>query len=110
MEKEEVLKKVSEKKAVIGEMEKTKINSGNWIAVIVTLTFAVAMIITEGVLGHFSAIYAIAGVCYLWASTFYFIQFFKARRPWPVLIGAVLHGLAFITMIVLYILYNVGVI
>ena len=39
-----------------------------------------------------------------------FIQYFKAKRPWQVLIGAVLEAIGAISMLVVYILYNVGVI
>ena len=102
MKKEEVLEKASKKKAVVGEMEKEKMSKGNFIALLTAGIIAVAFMIVEGVFGHFSAIYALGAVCYTWASVFYFCQFFLAKRPWAVLIGAVLHGLAAITMIVLY--------
>lgn len=45
---------------------------GNWIAIIVAGVLAVAFMIVEGVLGHFSAIYALGAVCYTLASVFYF--------------------------------------
>lgn len=109
MEKEEVLKKASSKRAFVGEMEKQKINKGNWISIISAGTLAVALMIIEGALGHISAIFAIAAICYLWAGVFYFCQYFIAKRPKPVLIGAFLHSAAFIAMIVLYILKNVSV-
>ena len=109
MEREEILEKASKKKALVGEMEKTKTNSGNWIALLCAGVVAVALIIAEGALGHFTALYAIACVCYTWASVFYICQYFVAKRPWQVLIGAVLHGLAAVAMLVLYILTNVGV-
>ena len=105
MEKEEILKK-AQKKHPVGEMEKEKVNKGGWIALVVAGIIAVGFIITEGALGHFPAMYAIGAVCYGWASSFYLCQYFVAKRPWPVLIGAVLHGLAFVTMIVLYVLFN----
>lgn len=106
MEREEILNKAN-KKAHIGEMEKAKTNQGNWIALIVALVVAVAFMIVEGALGHYTAIFAIGAVCYAWASVMYICQFVMAKRPWPVLIGAVLHGLACVTMIVLYIMFNV---
>lgn len=105
MKKEEILSK--SKKCAVGEMESQKINKGNWIAVILAGIVAVAFMIVEGALGHYASIFAIACVCYAWASAMYFCQFFMAKRPWPVLIGAVLHGLAAITMIVLYTLSQV---
>ena len=108
MEKEEILKKVKkEKPAVVGEMENQKISKGNWIALIIAGVVAVAFMIVEGALGHYSSIFALSAVCYAWASVLYFCQYFMAKRPWQVLIGAVLHGLAFITMVVLYIISNV---
>lgn len=109
MEKEEILKKAG-KKCAVGEMEKQKTNKGNWIALIVAGIIAVTFMIIEGILGHFSAIYALGAVCYGWAFVLYTCQYFMAKRPWQVLIGSVLHGLAFITMIVLYILKNINII
>jgi len=109
MEKEEVLKKAKSKKALVGEMEKQKLNKGNWISIISAGILAVGLMIVEGLLGHFSAIYAIASICYLWAGVFYLCQYFIAKRPATVLIGAVLHLLAFCTMITLYVLKNLGV-
>ncbi len=106
MEKEEILKE-SKKKHPVGEMEAAKINKGNWIAVIVAGVVAVAFMITEGCLGHIPAIFATACICYCWASVMYFCQFFLAKRPWPVLIGAFLEGGAGIAMFVLYIISNV---
>lgn len=107
MDKEEILKKAG-KKHPVGEMEQKKTNKSSWIALVVSGIVAVALMITEGCLGHISAIYAIGFVCYVWASVFYFCQYFVAKRPWPVLIGAILEGLGAITMLVLYILLNVG--
>ena len=108
MEKEEILKKSQkEKPAIVGEMENQKISKGNWIAIIVAGVLAVAFMIIEGILGHYSAIFAISSICYAWASILYTCQFVIAKRPWPVLFGAVLHGLAFIAMIALYIISNV---
>lgn len=110
MEKEEVLNKASKKKsAAVGEMEASRINKGNWIAVICAGVVAVAFMIVEGIMGHYSAIFAISAVCYLWASVLYICQFVLAKRPWPVLIGAILHGLAFCLMIALYVVSIVQV-
>lgn len=109
MEKEEILKKAESKKALVGEMEKEKVIKCNWIALLCTVFAAVAFIITFGIQGNFTALYAVAFICYLWASVFYFCQYFVAKRPWPVLIGAVLHGLAAITMLVFFILRCLGV-
>ncbi len=110
MDREEILEKVGHKKAVVGEMEKTKINKSNWISIIVACVAAIVLMIVEGALGHVSSIFAIGAVCYIWASVFYFCQYFVAKRPWPVLFGAVLHGLAAAIMILNFILVNVGVI
>ncbi len=110
MNREEVLEKAQSKKAVVGEMEQTKMNKGNWIAIIVGGVLAIAFMIVEGLFGHYSSIYAIACICYAWASVFYFCQYFVAKRPWPVLIGAVLHGLASVGMLTCFILSLTGVI
>jgi len=108
MEKKEVLKQAQKKKPVAGgELEIEKIRKGNWIAVIVACVVAVALMIIEGLLGHYTAIFALSAVCYAWASVLYICQFVLAKRPWPVLIGAVLHGLAFVLMIVLYVISNI---
>lgn len=109
MNKEEILQKTQSKKVVVGEMEKVKINKSNWIGNIVACIVAVIFMIIEGSLGHFTSIYSIASVILIWESVFYFCQYFLAKRPWQVLIGGVLSALGAITMIVFYILYNVGV-
>lgn len=109
MEKDEILKKAQSKKVYVGEMEKVKINKSNWIALIVAQIIAVAFMIVEGCLRHFTAIYALASVCFTWASVFYFCQYFIAKRPKGVLIGAVLYLIGFAIMLTLYILFNVGV-
>ena len=109
MEKEEVLEKASKKKALVGEMETSKINKSNWISLIVAGVVAVIFMVVEGALKHFSAMYAIGCVCFVWASVFYFCQYFIAKRPWGVLIGAILEGLGACAMMTFYILYNVGV-
>ena len=96
-----------EKRVVVGEMEKHFTNKGNWLSVIIAGIIAVAFMIVEGALGHYSAIYAIGAICYAWASSLYFCQYFMAKRPWQVLIGGILHGLAFITMVVVYIISNI---
>ena len=109
MNKEEILGKASSKKPRVGEMEKQKINSGNWMALVVAGALAVTFMIIEGILGHFSAIYALGAVCYGWATCFFICQYFVAKRPWQVLIGAVLHGIGFAAMITLYVLRTAGV-
>ena len=108
MDQEEILEK-ARKKHPVGEMEEKKINKSSWRALIAAVVTAVAFMIGEGCLGHISAIFAIGAVCLVWASVFYFCQFFVAKRPWQVLIGAVLEGLGGITMLVLYILCNLGI-
>ena len=108
MEKEEILQK-ARKKHPVGEMEQKKINKSSWIALIATAVVAVAFMIAEGCLGHISAIFAIGAICFVWASVFYFCQYFVAKRPWQVLIGAILEALGGITMLVLYILFNLGI-
>ena len=109
MKKEEILEKAQSKKDIVGEMERAKINKSNWIGNISACVVAVALMIIEGALGHFTSIYAIATVCFTWASVFYFCQYFIAKRPWQVLIGAILEALGAGIMITFFILFNVGV-
>lgn len=110
MEKEEILEKASNKKVYVGEMEKAKINKSNWIALISTGIVAVLFMIAEGFLGHRSAIYALASVCFIWESVFYFCQYFIAKRPYGVLIGAILSTIGAIIMLTFYVLISTGVI
>lgn len=110
MENKEVLERAKSKKAIVGEMEKAKINKACWIGNIVACFVAVAFMIIEGALGHFSSVFAIAAVCFTWASVFYFCQFFIAKRPYGVLIGAILEAIGACIMITNFILFNVGVI
>lgn len=110
MKKEEILKESQKEKDVVGEAEKKGMNKGNWIALIGAGSLAIILIIVEGLLGHASAIFAIGAICYTWASIFYFCQYFIAKRPYGVLIGAILEAAGAATMIVLYILLNVKVI
>ncbi len=108
MEKEKILEK-AHKKHPVGEMEAQKINKSCWIALIVTGIVAIALMIVEGALGHFTAIYAIGFICHTWASVFYTLQYFIAKRPRGVLIGAILCGIGAGIMLTLYILTNIGV-
>lgn len=110
MEREEILAKASEKKAIVGEAEKVKINKSCWIANIVAVVIAVVFMVVEGIFKHFTAIYVLGIVCFTWASVFYFLQYFVAKRPKGVLIGGILHGLGATTWLVFYILMSVGVI
>ena len=108
MEKEKILEK-AQKKHPVGEMEAQKTNKSCWIALVVTGICAIALMIVEGALKHFTAIYALGFVCYTWASVFYSCQYFVAKRPRGVLIGAILHGFGAVIMLTLFILTNVGV-
>lgn len=110
MEKKEILEKAKSKKAIVGEMEKAKINKSNWIAVIATCVVAVAFIVVEAALEHRAACFAIGAICFTWASVFYFCQYFVAKRQKGVLIGAILETLGAVIMILNYILVNAGVI
>ncbi|MBQ2717801.1 MAG: hypothetical protein IJF75_04310 [Clostridia bacterium] len=109
MNNKEILQKAKKDKDIVGEMEKTYINRSNWIGNITACVFAVILMIVEGFLGHFTSIYAIASVIFIWASVFYYCQFFIAKRPWQVLIGAVLNSIGFIINFTFFILYAVGV-
>lgn len=110
MDKDEVLQKTKRKKVFVGEMEKQKIDKASWIGNICACAVAIIFMIVEGILGHHSSIFAIATICFTWASVFYFCQFFIAKRPYGVLIGAVLEGIGACIMITNYILYNLGII
>ena len=110
MEKEKVLEKAGKKKAIVGEMEKAKINKSCWIANIVAVIIATAFMIAFGALGNFTALYAIASICLIWASVFYFCQYFIAKRPYGVLIGGVLSAIGAIIMFTFFILYTIGAI
>ena len=109
MKREEILEKASKKKALVGEMEKVKINKSCWIANIVAVIIATAFMITLGALGVFTGLYAIASICFVWASVFYFCQYFIAKRPWQVLIGAILDSVGAVVMFVFFILFSVGI-
>ena len=108
MEKEQILEKAKKQKVVVGEMEKVKINKSCWIANIATVIVATALMITLGAIGAFVGLYAMASVCLIWASVFYFCQYFLAKRPWQVLIGAVLSSVGAIIMFTFFILYSIG--
>lgn len=110
MEKEEVLQKAQKKKALVSEFEKEKINKSNWIAVICTCVVAITFIIIEAILGHKAICFGIGAICFTWASVFYFCQYFIAKRPVGVLIGAIFELFGGLIMITNYILANVGVI
>lgn len=110
MDKKEILEKAKSKKAVIGEMEKQKVGLGINISLIFAGVLAVVFICLECAKQNFAGGLAIGSICYGWASLQYFLQFFMAKRPWQVLIGAVLHGLAFVACVVLYALFSFKVI
>lgn len=108
MEKTEILEKASKNPEHVGEMEKSKINRSCWISNICACVLAVIIMLAEGLLGHFSTVYAVGMICSLWASVLYFCQFFIAKRPWQVLIGGVLHGIAVCVLLFFYIKTNMG--
>ena len=109
MNKEEILKKAQSEKEIVGEMERGKLSKSALISLLVTGIVAVTFIIVEGILGHFTAIYAIATICFVWAGTFYTLQYFCAKYPWQVLIGSVLEYLAAIFFVVRYVLALTGI-
>ncbi len=111
MEKEEVLKMAQGKKAIVGEFENQKINKANWISVIITGIVAVAFIVVFSILGLKEVCFAIGAICFTWATTFYFCQYFIAKRKhWGILLGATLELLGALIMITNFILATVGVI
>ena len=109
MDKDEILKKAQRKKVVVGEMEKVKINKSCWVANISACIVAVLMMVLLGAFNCFLGLYAVAFVCFVWASVFYFCQYFIAKRPVGVLIGGILESLGACIMIVLFILNLIGV-
>lgn len=109
MEREDILKKAQQSKDKVGEMERKRVSKANWIAVISTAVLAIVFMFSEGIQGNRTAVYAFGALCFTWASVFYFCQYFVAKRPWQVLIGATLEAVGAITMIILYILFSIGV-
>lgn len=109
MDNKEILEKAQKKKDIVGEMERVKINKSCWIGNIVACAVAVVLMVIQGALGHFESVYAISFICLTWSSVFYFCQFFIAKRPKPVLIGAVLSTIGAGIMLAFYILYVAGV-
>ena len=105
MEKKEILEKSQSKKIIVGEMEKSKISKCNWISIITSGLLAVTFMILFGALGNFAALYAIGSICFCWASVFYFCQYFVAKRPWQVLIGAVIDLIGFVIMFVFFFIF-----
>ena len=110
MQKEEILEKAQKKKILVSEFEKEKINKSNWIAVICTCVVAIAFIVAEAILGRKPVCFAIGAICFTWASVFYFCQYFIAKRPLGVLIGAIFELLGALIMVTNYILANCGII
>jgi len=110
MDNKEVLEKAQSKKAVIGEMEKAKLDKSNWIAVIGTFFVALGFIIAFCIIGQKESAFAIGAICCSWASIFYFGQYFIAKRPWQVLIGAILEAFGALIMTTNFILAVVGII
>lgn len=108
MEKDEILEK-AKKKHPVGEMEEKKIGKSGFISTLVVGILAVAFMIVFGALGNFTALYVIGFLCFSWAATFYFLQYFLAKRPYGVLIGAILESIGAIVMFVFFILFQIGV-
>lgn len=108
MDNKEILSRARNNKDNVGEMEKARINRSCWIGNIVACVIAGIFAVIEGYLHNFTAVYAITMICYAWACVFYTCQYFIAKRPWQVLIGSVLYGLAFVISLVFYILQLKG--
>jgi len=110
MEKDEILKKASSKKSIVGEAEEKGLNKSSWITLIIVGIVAVIFMIIEGIFGHFTSIYVLASICFLWGGVFYFLQYFLAKRQYVgILIGAILDTLAFLLFLTRYILAIVGI-
>ncbi len=111
MDNKEILEKAGSKKAVIGEYENKGIAKSNWISIIVAGILSLAFIITFGALKMREVCFAIAAICFTWASVFYFCQYFVAeRKRVGIVIGAILEAMGAVAMIVLFALCVVGVI
>ena len=110
MEKEKILEVAQQKIDIVGEMERVKINKANWIAVISAGIMAVGFIILFGALQLKAVCFAIGAICFTWASVFYFCQYFIAKRPKGVLIGAIFEALGAGIMLANCILSLLGII
>ena len=111
MNREEILEKAQSKKVQVGEYENQKIAKCNWISVIVTGIVAVAFICLFGALGLKSVCFAIGGICFTWATVFYFCQYFIAKRKHiGILLGAVGELIGALIMLTNCILSIVGII
>ena len=110
MNKKEILEKVQKKKVYIGEMEKSKIDKSNWISVIITGVVALIFIIVLSMLGDKAAAFGIGCICFTWAGSFYFCQYFIAKRPVGVLIGAIFETFGALIMLLNFILTVTGVV
>ena len=71
---------------------------------------AVVFIIVFGALNMKPVCFAIGAICFVWASTFYYCQYFIAKRPKGILIGAIFETLGALIMITNFILSYIGVI
>ncbi len=111
MNREEILEKAQSKKVQVGEYENQKIAKCNWISVIVTGIVAIAFICLFGALGMKSVCFAIGGICFTWATVFYFCQYFIAkRRHIGILLGAIGELFGALIMLTNCILSIVGII
>lgn len=108
MEKK-VLENIQGEKSALDESEKSKISKACWIATIVSCGIAVILMIIEGVMGNYTSIYALGSVCFMWASVFYFCQYFIVRKSWPIMLGAILESLGAVIMMTFYILFSAGI-
>ena len=110
MEKEQILEIVKNKKVVVGEMEKEKINKSCWIANLVAVIVSNIFAVILGFNGLFAGLYAVYSVCLVWSSVFYFCQYFVAKRTWYILISAVLYSIGAVVTITFFILFTIGVV
>jgi hypothetical protein len=67
--------------------------------------------IVASALGNHMVVFAIGAICFTWASSLYFGQYFIAKRKYfGILIGAILELIGTLSMITLFVLTAVGVI
>jgi len=88
----------------------SKIHRHALIALLFAGLAAIALMIVEGALGNFTALFAIGFIAFFWASLFYFFQYNSGKKSKGVLVGAILELIGAAYMLTFYILFNIGII
>ena len=87
----------------------SKVHRHALIALLLAGIVAIALMIIEGALGHFTALFAIGFIAFFWASLFYFFQYNSLNKSKGVLVGAILELIGAAYMLTFYILFNLGI-